>query len=155
MTLEEVRFQMLNYEEKREKLALLLMELHHILRSIEEQSKHPKFAFDGTMFRFDIIDRVIVEAYSIIKSEPTIIGVLDTLKKRLMLLNSRKEQLIATIIIPRRCLKAKRTGCENALKDSMSEVTGIADQIARTLMEKFGVESPYKTMFDQVQRVAE
>jgi hypothetical protein len=55
MTLEEIRYQMNTYEEKREKLALLLIDLHHKLASLHDQAAMA----DGDVFSFEIVDRVV------------------------------------------------------------------------------------------------
>ena len=148
MTLEEVRYQMNTYEEKREKLALLVMELYHIKRAVGEQGNYRDGERDGTMFRFDIIDRAVIEAFSIIKSEPDVIGALDTLKKTLMRLNIEKEKLIAEIAHhPHANIALAAAYRDNVVKANMSHIFILADQIQRTLKDKFSVESPYDILF--------
>ena len=100
MTLEEVRYQMSVYEEKREKLALLLIELTHIVRSLEEQANYQDGHYNGVIFSFDIIDRVIVESYAILKNDLNSIGALDTLKKRLTIINSEKQKFLSMLTQP-------------------------------------------------------
>lgn len=90
MTLEEIRLQMINYEEKREKLGLLLMDLSHTLRSLEEQARIGDGQYNGDVFSFEIMDRVIAESYALLKEDINSIGVLNTLRKRLQLLNAEK-----------------------------------------------------------------
>lgn len=62
MTLEEIRYQMNTYEEKLEKLALLLIDLNHKVQSLNAQASLLDNHYNGDIFTFDIIDRVIVEA---------------------------------------------------------------------------------------------
>jgi len=94
MTLEEIRYQMNAYEEKREKLALLTIDLHHKLRSLEDQATMQDGHYNGDVFSFDIIDRVVVEAYAVIKSDISILQKLETVKRRLMLMNAEKQKLL-------------------------------------------------------------
>jgi hypothetical protein len=91
MTLEEIRYQMNTYEEKREKLALLLIDLHYKLRSLGEQAAMADGHYNGDVFSFEIIDRVLVEAYAIIKADLNIFGALDEIRRILMLLNAEKK----------------------------------------------------------------
>jgi hypothetical protein len=148
MTLEEVRYQMNVYEEKREKLALLLMELTHIGRSLEEQTFIQDGTYNGSLFSFDIIDRVVVESYSILKSDPNTIGVLDTLKKRLMLANAEKQKLFSIMALPHHPGHHAQTATayKAIIRGIMPEVVGITEQIGRSLNEKFGIVSPYKIL---------
>jgi hypothetical protein len=146
MALEEVRYQMNVYEEKREKLALLLMEFHHIVRSLGEQSTMPDGAYDGSIFSFDIIDRVVVESYSILKSDPNTIGALDTLKKRLMLVNAEKQKLLTIVTQPYMPEEKNKqaTHYKKFVEGAIPGVIILTEQIERSLGEKFGIENPYK-----------
>jgi len=148
MTLEEVRYQMNVYEEKREKLALLIIELHHISKSIGEQAQMPDDHYDGTLFSFSVIDRVVVEAYSLLKDDPLIFAKIDTLKKRLMTINAEKKKLLDIMVA------SYTPDFKNAIinqyrdfvKGSMTEITIISDQIARSITEDFGVSNPYASL---------
>lgn len=146
MTLEEIRYQMNTYEEKREKLALMLMELSHIVRSLTEQSEIKDGIYDGSVFSFNIIDRVVVESYSILKSDPNTIGVLDTLKKQLMRANTEKQKLNSIMALPHDSgfLAQKATAYKIFIREILPGIVIIAEQIERSLKEKFGIESPYK-----------
>ncbi|MBS0296395.1 MAG: ATP-binding protein [Proteobacteria bacterium] len=144
MTLEEIRSQMVAYEEKREKLALLSHELRHILRSIEEISSTTEMRPNNTMFHFDVIDRVMVESYAIIKADQNLFGAIDTLKKLLMNMNAETQHVINTMTLsysdPVRlaATRNRSRGAQNAL----SHATILAEQINRSLRENFGVEIP-------------
>jgi hypothetical protein len=146
MTLEEVRYQMNVYEEKREQLALLVIELNHIIRSVTEQANLPDGSYDGTVFHFDIIDRVIVEAFAIIKDDPNIFGALDTLKKRLMLFNSEKQKLLG-MMAQGPYLQTKNMLIEsykNSAREIVPGVVIMAEQIQKSLKDRFGIENPYE-----------
>jgi hypothetical protein len=146
MTLEEIRYQMNTYEEKREKLALLLIDLHNKVRSLTEQANIQDNHYNGDVFSFEIIDRVLVEAFSIIKADPTSIGALDTLKRQLMLLNGEKQKLLSmlgqsySIEAKNSMVNAYRT----VVRDTLPSVALFAEQIERSINEKFGIENPYK-----------
>jgi predicted HTH transcriptional regulator len=59
MSLEEIRQQILNYEEKREKLQLFLIDLHNKLASVNHQASVIDGGYTGEIFSFDIIDRTM------------------------------------------------------------------------------------------------
>jgi hypothetical protein len=146
MTLEEIRYQMNSYEEKREKLALLLIDLHHKLRSVNDQAAVPDGHYNGDTFSFETIDRVVVEAFAILKEDVNTIGALDTLKRRLMMLNSEKQKMLSILTISyspeykNEVINNYRQLAQNTLPG----VTFLVEQIERSLKEKFGIVNPYK-----------
>jgi hypothetical protein len=148
MTLEEIRYQISNYEEKREKLALLLMDLSHKLRSLNEQARIGDWSYTGDIFSFELIDSIVAETYAILKSDVQSIGVLDTLRKELLLLNAEKQKLISIISIDRSpdtkryYTREYRTLVQNTLPHANM----IVEQVERSFREKFSVENPYKTI---------
>jgi hypothetical protein len=146
MTLEEIRYQMNTYEEKREKLVLLLIDLHNKLQSLAAQTALPDGQYDGDVYSFDIIDRVVSETFSILKSDVSIFGALDTLKRRLMLLNAEKQKLLS-ILSQSYALEfkiAKTNEYRQVARNVIPDVTILAEQIERALKEKIGITNPYK-----------
>ncbi len=146
MTLEEVRQQMLSLEEKREKLALLLIDLFHKQRSLEEQANVPDGHYTGDMFVFDIIDRVVVESYSILRGDVNTIGVLDTLRKKLLLLNAEKQKVLSMMALG--CGPENEARAINAYRElarrQLPDMAIIVEQIERSFSEKFRVVNPYR-----------
>jgi hypothetical protein len=148
MTLEEVRQQMLTLEEKREKLGLLLIDLSHKLRAVEEHSQVPDGSYNGDIFTFDLIDRVVIESYSLLRDDLNTIGVLDTLKKRLSLLNAQKQMLLHFMALS--YAQEAKTSVANSYRqlarDALPAVTTIVEQIERSFAEKFDIRNPYKQL---------
>jgi hypothetical protein len=146
MTLEEIRYQMNTYEEKREKLALLLVDLHHKLRSMGEQAAMPDGHYNGDLFSFEIIDRVIVEAYAILKTDVSIFGALEAIRQPLMLLNAEKQKMltILTLSYGPEFRNATIDSYREFVRKFIGQVTILSEQIERSLNEKFGIVNPYK-----------
>jgi len=146
MTLEEIRYQMNAYEEKREKLALLLVDLHHKLRSLGEQAATPDGHYNGDLFSFEIIDRVIVEAYAILKTDLDIFGALESIRQPLMLLNVEKQKMltILTLSYGPEFKNATINSYRELVRKFIGQVTILVEQIERSLNEKFGIVNPYK-----------
>jgi len=146
MTLEEIRYQMNTYEEKREKLALMLIDLHHKLRSLGEQAAMQDGHYNGDVFSFEIIDRVVVEAYAILKEDVGIFGALDSIRRPLMLLNAEKQKMLTVLTLSYgpEVKNAEINGYRDLVKNYIGQVTLLTEQIERTLKEKFGIANPYK-----------
>jgi hypothetical protein len=148
MTLEEIRYQMNSYEEKREKLALLLVDLHHKLRSLGEQAATPDGHYNGDLFSFEIIDRVIVEAYAILKTDVAVFGALESIRQPLMLLNAEKQKMltILTLSYGPEFKNATINSHRELVRKFIGQVTILVEQIERSLNEKFGIVNPYKSV---------
>jgi hypothetical protein len=146
MTLEEIRYQMNTYEEKREKLALLLIDLHHKVRSLGEQAVVRDGHYNGDVFSFEIIDRVVVEAYAVLKADVNIFGALESIKRPLMLLNAEKQKMLTMLTLS--YLPEHKNEIINSYRELVAkfvgQVTILTEQIERSLKEKFGVVNPYK-----------
>jgi hypothetical protein len=146
MTLEEIRYQMNVYEEKREKLSLLLIDLHHKLRALEADVSVPDGHYTGNMYSFEIIDRVVVEAYAILKADVNIFGALDTIRQQLLLLNAEKQKMLAFLALSYGQdvkISVINSYRELAMK-VIPGVTILSEQIENSLREKFGIVNPYK-----------
>ncbi len=146
MTLEEIRFLMNSYEEKREKLTLLLIELANIAHILRDQSALPDGYYTSEIFSFEIIDRVLVEAYAFLKSDMPTIVMLNQLKRHLMFFNGEKTKLLsmlglsydggakaAAMVLYRDQVKARSPG-----------LLSYIHEIEKSFFEKFGIENPYK-----------
>jgi hypothetical protein len=146
MTLEEIRYQMNTYEEKREELALLLIDLHHKLRSLGQQADMQDNHYNGDVFSFEIIDRVVVEAYAIIKADLNILGALDTIRQILMLLNAEKSKMLAMLAMsyPPETKNKMINDYRELPRKFVGQVTILAEQIERSLNQNFSVVNPYK-----------
>jgi hypothetical protein len=146
MTLEEIRNQMSVYEEKREKLALLLIDLYHIESSLNNQANQRDGYYDGDVFSFDIIDRVTVEAFAILKADFGIFRKLDTIKRRLMLLNAEKQKLFSIFALSygEDFKRGSAIDYRENVKKILPEVSILVEQIERSLKGQFGIVNPYR-----------
>ena len=111
----------------------------------------PDGQYDGDVYSFDIIDRIVSETYSILKSDVSIFGALETLKRRLMLLNAEKQKLL-TILSQSYVLEfkiAKTNEYRQVARNVIPDVTILTEQIERALQEKFGITNPYKVTNNQ------
>jgi hypothetical protein len=94
MSLEEIRDQILNYEEKREKIQLMLIDLHNKLTSIGHQASLTDGSYTGEIFSFDVIDNSIVGSFSLIKNHAQIFRAIESIRTTIWNLNSQKQILL-------------------------------------------------------------
>jgi hypothetical protein len=145
MTLEEIRYQMNTYEEKREKLALLLIDMRLKLRSLEGQAALGDGNYNGDLFTFDVIDRVVAESYALLKDDLNTIGVLQTFRSNLQLVNAEKQKMIHMLALSydRGCKDKTVNEVRDLAARQLPQVTLITEQVERSFKEKFGIDSPY------------
>ena len=147
MSREEVRAQMAEDETRRELLGLLLMELRNIVWSLGESAAPflgGGWRIEGTAYSFEIIDRVTVEAYSLLKDDPDTVRVLTTLKKQLADLNADSQRNLAEQSY-RNGTDHRRQSAENHRKlaeGTLSVVVGIQSQIEESFARRFSVSIP-------------
>lgn len=147
MTLEEIRYQINMYEEKREKLALLLVDLLHKLRALESESNTADGAYTGHLYSFDTIDRIVVEAFSFLRGDMTTVGLIETLRTSFVNLNARKQILLNMLALSYSVEEKVKKVSEyrEAVRSFVPTLSHSIDQIERSFREKFGVENPYSS----------
>jgi hypothetical protein len=138
MTLEEIRYQMNLYEEKREKLSLLLIDLHHKLRAIRNDGSVPDGEYTGNLYAFEIIDTVVVEAYALLKTDVNTLGALETIPQQLLLLNAEKQKMWAFLALSYmpEDKKSVINNYRDLAKRIIPGVTILSDQIEKSLLQK-------------------
>lgn len=145
MTLEEIRYQIHNYEEKRDKLTLLFMELEFVRSMIVEQSQKSIGQYHGANFSFEVIDKILVETYSFLKEDLDTITRLGNLKLTLMHLNFEKSKLLSMIAMSYDLESKKQFTVDfrNQVLQNMPAILSSIDYINKALKERFGLVNPY------------
>lgn len=148
MTLEEIRYQIHNYEEKKDKLTLILIELENIKNMIIHQSDLSDGEYNGETFNFDIIDKVVVETYSFLKEDLETITKLSEIKRYLSHLNSEKSKLLSMLVMSYK-IEAKIQSINRyreQVKNSMPQMLEYINYINKSFNEKFELVNPYKVL---------
>jgi hypothetical protein len=147
MTLEEIREQILHYEEKREKLQLMLVDLHHKLTSVGHQASLTEGQYTGEIFSFDIIDNAIVGGFSLIKDQAQLFLALESIRTTIWNLNSQKQIMLNFMALSYgQADKLKKVSDYAAFAQSSYVFleTGLAT-IEQTLRDELDIVNPFKT----------
>jgi len=144
MSYSEVRELLLNYEEKREKLTRLLLEIRgkarHLARDLQHVLTPEIEPYNAGHYSTEIIDRVTFEAFSLLQDFPNIVAKLDELKLMLGNANVMKDMYMsregAHDLEGARRLFGLRIG------PIMQRFALMVEQIERELIEKLGVVDP-------------
>jgi Putative DNA-binding domain len=146
MSLEEIRHQILNYEEKREKLQLFLIDLHNKLASVNHEASVIDGGYTGEIFSFEIIDRTIVESFSLIKDQLQIFRALESMRTTIWNLNSQKQIMLNFLSLSYtqedkiRKINEYRAFVQNSYPILEMSVT----TIEKTLKDQLDIINPYK-----------
>jgi hypothetical protein len=124
MTLEEIRYQMNTYEEKREKLTLLLIDLHHKLQSVDDQQVLADGQFNGDVFSF---------------------ADLDAIKLSLMLLNAEKTRLLSMLSLSYDggYKLSQISAYRDVVRKIAPRVAELKNRIEASLKRHFQITNPY------------
>ncbi len=145
MSLEEVRNQMLAYEEKIEKLTLLVIDLQHKVQTLIDESKVKDGSYLNVSYDCATINQIIVEAYSLIKDEPQLIAALYGLKKVFEEADLDKQSLLQLMSLS--YTSDTKLNASNSYKNRV--LTRLQDTKAKVkivtdiLETKFKIKSPF------------
>ena len=91
MTYEEIREQFLGYEERRDKLKLLFLELILNREHLQEMSASKEDEYSLLTLDSGVLDRLLVDAYSVVKADDRLIQILLTLRTNIRVMNTKSQ----------------------------------------------------------------
>ncbi|MGN6208098.1 hypothetical protein [Asticcacaulis sp.] len=136
-----------NYEEKREKLTLMVVELRHIGDSLYAHCNVPDNYFINDIYNMEMIDRIMVESYSIIKGNENIVMALNSIRRFLNTINSQKIILMNILSFSRGDIynNMKINELRNLIRSIFPEMASNIKIIESVLENNYGIINPYKT----------
>lgn len=148
MSLEEIRAEFGRYEERREKLKALFLELLHDRDGLMEIGHHEGTYGQGSylIIRLDtaVLDRLLVDSYSEIFSIPELARTLFDLRRGLRTINSIAEQSLARQSNPNVAYKAGGEFVEFT-RDKVDPAIKLIDRATGLLEKSFGLKNPFST----------
>lgn len=81
MTIDEIRAQFMNYEERRDRVKLLVIELIENRQQLSEISKVDEGEYSLITLDSAVLDRLLVDSYSVIQDNPELIKLLFGLRR--------------------------------------------------------------------------
>lgn len=119
------------------------------MQSLGEENVLPDGEFSAETFTFEIIDCVVVEAFSYLKTDPDIFTNINRFKRRLSQLNGEKQRMLALLALadasrsPQQALSARRV-YRSYLGSALHELMAAADQIQRSVCSISAIENPFQ-----------
>lgn len=146
MTLEEIRAEFMNYEERREKLKLLFIELaankNQLSQIGEAQDDLPLLTLDSA-----VLERLLVDLYSILQGDRELVRILLNLREQIRVCNSKIQLLFSRMALSySHGDKQKMVREHNAfMKQKAAFLNPQIDRALRVLEERFGLRDPFDT----------
>ena len=148
MTLDEVRNQMISFEEKREKLSLILIAIREILNSFDQESSVVDGSYYAGSISTDIFDKIIVETYSLLKIDHNLISYFLYIRRHVSAFNAKKLILITTSS-GRHDIEYQRNIINNykqEIKTILPTIKILVESIEVSLKAHYGIVNPYNAL---------
>jgi len=147
MTLEETRAEFMHYEEKREKLKLLFIEL---VANKEQLAKITGVKpGETTLITLDssVLERLLVDLYSIIQDDSQLVKILLELREHIRICNARTQILHTQLALSYGPGDKARMAQEHRefMKEEAQYVVPRIERALATLQQRFGLRDPFDT----------
>jgi hypothetical protein len=100
MTLEEIRTQFMNYEERREKIKLLLLELIDNKDQLSSFLNVPEGQYSLITLDASVLDRLLVDIYSVVQRNADLVNTLLTLRRQIRVCNAKTTIFFSQMAMP-------------------------------------------------------
>jgi predicted HTH transcriptional regulator len=143
MTYEEIQEQFLRYEERREKVKLLFIELLLNRENLQGMSAVQEGTYSLVTLDSGVLDRLLVDTYSVVQEEIRLIQILLTLRTNIRVMNAKTQIFFRQMAI--RLIGQQEIVAAHGmfLKDKAAFLLPLIDEAIGILETKFGLTSPF------------
>ncbi len=144
MSYDEIREQFLRYEERREKVKLLLIELLFNREALQEMAMVSEGAYSLVTLDSSVLDRLLVDTYSVVQSEPRLIQILLTLRRSIRIINAKTQIFFTQMALPLNNQSALVEAQGRYLNDRAAFLLPLIREAIETLKARFGLIDPFQ-----------
>jgi len=143
MTHDEVYEQFLRHEERRDKLKLLFVEL--LLNRENLQSMSTAEANKYSLITLDnaVLDRLLVDTYSVVQTEPRLVQILLTLRTHIRGTNAKTQMFFSKMALPLSGQEALAAKHNQFMKEKAEFLSPLIDEAIGVLKKRFGLVDPF------------
>lgn len=143
MSYDEIQEQFLRYEERREKLKLLFVELllnRENLQQIyvKEPNKYSLITLDS-----GVLDRLLVDTYSVVQGERRLISILLTLRTQIRVANVKAQMFFSQMALPLDGQTQIAEKHNQFMKEKADFLLPLIAEAIDILKNRFGLEDPF------------
>ncbi|MCI0459625.1 MAG: ATP-binding protein [Gemmataceae bacterium] len=147
MTVSEIRAQFMNYQERRDLLKMLFIELVENAAILPEIAKHALTAGGGySLHTLDtaVLDRLLPDVYSLIQHDQQLVTTLMHVRREIRLVNTRARLFFNQVALPLTG-KSKIIDEYNAyMRSAADRITPLLTFSMRILEERFQLQNPFE-----------
>jgi hypothetical protein len=143
MTHDEILEQFVRHEERRDKLKLLFIELLLNRENLQEMSPAEAIKFSLITLDTSVLDRLLVDTYSVVQGQPQLIKILLTLRTHIRVTNAKVQMFFSQMAMPlsgQDVLVAKHN---QFMKEKAAFLTPLIEEPLGILKKQFGLIEPF------------
>lgn len=143
MTIEEIRAQFMNYEERRERVKLLAIELFENQQQLSEISNVDEGRYSLITLDSAVLDRLLVDSYSVIQDDPDLIKLLFGLRRAIRICKVKSnifysQMQMAPYLADEGQAQALTANHNKFMTEKASVLIPLIDRALRIIEERFG-----------------
>jgi Putative DNA-binding domain len=143
MSYEEIQEQFLRYEERRDKLKLLFIELLLNRDNLETMSAVSDGQYSLVTLDTGVLDRLVVDTYSVVQAEVRLIQILLTLRSDIRVINVRAQIFFSQMAQPLTGQEQLATAYRDFLKAKAGFLLPLIAEAIEILNTRFGFTDPF------------
>lgn len=143
MTYEEIQEQFLRYEERREKVKLLFIELLLNRENLQGMSAIQEGKYSLITLDSGVLDRLLVDTYSVVQQEARLVQILLTMRTNIRVINAKTQIFFSQMAMPLSNQAAIATAHGVFLKEKAAFLVPLIDEAIQVLKTTFGLTNPF------------
>lgn len=147
MSLSEVRSQMRDFEYQRQRLTLLLMDIHFKMEDIKENNMARFITVRFHEYNFELMDAVLSETFGLFTPEDNFVRTLLEIRKKIASVSNDRVWLGESfeLNLARETKLTRLNDVSNNTNNALHELHNLYAKLSAILNERFQVTNPYVT----------
>jgi hypothetical protein len=151
MSYNEIQEQFLRYEERRDKLKLLLIELLLNRENIREFKSVEAGKFSLVTLDSAVLDRLLVDTYSVLQGEIRLIQILLTLRTQIRVANTKSQMFFSQMAQPLTGQAELASRHNEFMKQKAEFLLPLIEEALQLLETRFGIKDPFPSTIPGLQ----
>ncbi len=142
MSYDEIQEQFLRYEERRDKLKLLFIELLLNRENLQQMSAITEGQYSLLTLDSSVLDRLLVDTYSVVQEEGQLIRILLTLRTQIRVTNAKTQIFFSQMAQPLTGMNTLTAQHNQFMKEKADFLLPLIGQAIDILKKRFGLKDP-------------
>jgi len=142
MSREEIEEQFLRYEERRDKLKLLFVELLLNRENLTDISRVKDGQYSLMTLETGVLDRLLVDVYSVLQAERRLVRILLTLRTQIQIINANAKIFFTKMALPRTDGKQVAAEYQTFMRSKEKLLVPLMTEALQILQNRFGLRDP-------------